>query len=166
MNSPQPNYSIALSCLIAARQQDQEMCVCVSMFEAHGMSGLYCYIETLLNSLLNSENELGGSFAICCQGRLYREIFFRFESLEDLVMKGAEARGKQGEDIMKLKTESAVFREGLAAADTSLRSLTATSSTHSRNLETAAAEGMQTAAKIKILQEETNNLLNMVCCFR
>ena len=80
-------------------------------------------------------------------------------------MKGAEARGKQGEDILKLKTESTVFREGLATADSSLRSLTAASSSHTRKLETAASEGIQTAAHIRNLQEQTNKLLNTVRCF-
>ena len=77
-------------------------------------------------------------------------------------MKGAEARGKQGEDVLKLKTETATFRQGLAAAETSIRSLTATSSTHSRKLETIASESIQTAAQIRNLQEQTSTLLNTV----
>jgi hypothetical protein len=80
-------------------------------------------------------------------------------------MKGSEARTKQSEDILKLKTDSAAFREGLAAADTSLRSLTTTSANQGRKLEAAAYEALQTAAHITELRQQTTTLLNTVRCF-
>jgi chromosome segregation ATPase len=86
----------------------------------------------------------------------------RFEGLEDLVMRGSEARTRQSEDLLRLKAETGGLKDGLAATDATVRNLKAAAASHGGKLEELSSQALLANAQLRELQGQSSQLLNTV----